>query len=74
MTTIVKVTLLACSAPLWELSTSQRQMWRTSDGTLTLSGQPIRAVEVVEDTVLLYGFAGRWWSIRRADYERVNAL
>ena len=73
MTTIVKVTLLACSAPLWELSTSQRQMWRTSDGTLMLSGQPITAGEEVGDAVILYGFAGRWWSIRRADYEKVRS-
>ena len=72
--TVVKVTLLDCSAPLWRLSTSQRQLWRRADGTLMVSGQPVEAVKVDGDTVTLRGFAGRWWSIRRADYERVNAL
>ena len=75
MTTIVKVTLLNCSAPLWELSTSQRQMWRSKvDGTLLLSGFPIVAVDAVGDAVTLYGPDGRWWTIRRADYERVVTL
>ena len=44
--TVVKVTLLDCSAPLWQLSTSQRQLWRKEDGTLMVSGQPVDAVEV----------------------------
>ena len=74
MTTIVKVTLLNCSAPLWELSTSQRQMWRASDGTLMVSGQPVQAVDVEGETVTLRGWAGRWWTIRRADYEKVVTL
>jgi len=58
MTTFVKVTLLNCSAPLWRLSTSQRQMWRTSDGTLMVSGQPVQAVDVEGETVTLRGWAG----------------
>ena len=72
--TVVKVTLLDCSAPLWRLSTSQRQLWRRADGTLMVSGQPVEAVKVDGDKVTLRGWAGRWWVIRRADYERVNAL
>ena len=70
--TVVKVTLLDCSAPLWQLSTSQRQLWRKEDGTLMVSGQPVEAVEVDGDTVTLRGWAGRWWSISRADYEKVR--
>lgn len=70
--TVVKVTLLDCSAPLWRLSTSQRQLWRKEDGTLMVSGQPVEAVEVDGDTVTLRGWAGRWWSISRADYEKVR--
>ena len=45
----VTVKLLGCSAPLWELSTSQRQLWRRADGTLMVSGQPVQAVDVIRD-------------------------
>ena len=70
--TVVKVTLLDCSAPLWQLSTSQRQLWRKEDGTLMVSGQPVDAVEEDGDRVTLRGWAGRWWTISRADYEKVR--
>lgn len=71
MRTAVK--LINASAPLWYLSEAKRYLSRDSDGVLRLSGFPIEAVEEVGETVILYSFAGRWWSIRRADYERVNA-